>query len=296
MSSHRVHLQRGFTLVELLIVISIVALLIALLLPALESSRAAARLVICKTNLRQIAIGMNTYSVDNRNQYIHPDVSTPSGVPVPKVRSWDTNNYDAQAEYFDLPGQMGNTQTYRNELFQCPEGLNTYPGNTDPVGAPKFSGILAYYSIYANTRAGVSGGIQFVDGDRVPQVPENMMRGPDDYLVIDEPGFAGNRDRSQFQIIASDLIIRSGNSGLRIMTNHMQGGDQQTQVHFSRTPLYVDTGSGLVSGNYTFTDGSVRAKSNVKISSLFDEMILAQGYGAGEDSYLLPEEFRVYPK
>ena len=56
----------GFTLVELLIVISIIALLAALLLPALSQAREHAYFAVCKNNLRQIGIACTIYAADNR--------------------------------------------------------------------------------------------------------------------------------------------------------------------------------------------------------------------------------------
>jgi prepilin-type N-terminal cleavage/methylation domain-containing protein/prepilin-type processing-associated H-X9-DG protein len=56
---------RAFTLVELLVVIAVVALLIAILLPALGRAREAARAVVCATNLRQLGVGFGNYAADS---------------------------------------------------------------------------------------------------------------------------------------------------------------------------------------------------------------------------------------
>jgi len=65
---HRVG-RFAFTLIELLVVISIISLLIAVLLPALQSARRAAQSVECLTIQRQLFLGLNTYTVDNRDWY-----------------------------------------------------------------------------------------------------------------------------------------------------------------------------------------------------------------------------------
>src|SRR3954452_21055561 len=61
--------HRGFTLIELLVVIAIIALLAALLLPALASAKEKARLVKCMSNLKQIGVAFKLFSTDHEGYY-----------------------------------------------------------------------------------------------------------------------------------------------------------------------------------------------------------------------------------
>ena len=67
LSTAQRHSARGFTLIELLVVITIVALLIALLLPAIKQAREVARVVVCASNLRQLAVALHTYAHENNS-------------------------------------------------------------------------------------------------------------------------------------------------------------------------------------------------------------------------------------
>src|SRR4051812_22712252 len=79
--------RRGFSLVELLVVISIIALLIAMLLPAMQKARAQANSLRCKSNMRQIGQAMLMYAGESRDQLFPIDAGGAFSMP-PIDRQW----------------------------------------------------------------------------------------------------------------------------------------------------------------------------------------------------------------
>jgi len=60
--------KRAFTLIELLVVIAVIALLMGILMPALSAARKQAASMACQSNLRQMALAMNLYTLDNEGK------------------------------------------------------------------------------------------------------------------------------------------------------------------------------------------------------------------------------------
>src|SRR5271169_5530407 len=101
----RFRFEKGFTLLELMVVIAIIAILAAMLLPALNRAKASAQRTTCSNNSRQISVFIRMYSDDSNDA-------------APKAQ-WTTNSssryLDGSTAFKRLLGNPG-----RANLFRCP--------------------------------------------------------------------------------------------------------------------------------------------------------------------------------
>jgi len=98
---------RAFTLVELLVVISVIAILIGLLLPALGNARLAARSAACLSNIRQLQIASLMYTNDHRGRLIEPGLPE-GGIGPREELSWVNTLREYAADGIDArsPGDV----------------------------------------------------------------------------------------------------------------------------------------------------------------------------------------------
>src|SRR3954453_15518037 len=126
--------RRAFTLVELLVVIGIIAVLIGILLPALNKARRSAATVQCSGNMRQISMAMLSYINNHKGKF------PPSGAPqITNVYpfGWWWANELVRFKYINTQGvnvydHAGSTPADKKfsntSVFKCPEGLSQEDG------------------------------------------------------------------------------------------------------------------------------------------------------------------------
>jgi prepilin-type N-terminal cleavage/methylation domain-containing protein len=172
--------RRGFTLIELLVVIAIIAILIGLLLPAVQKVREAAARAKCSNNLKQIGVGIHNYASAYQDQLPwcftamdQPAWAVPSSnvnaVLLPYLERTDlwnciqpVQNYGNWFWGAPCPGTpTGNIQSATVKVFQCPSDPSMQNGySAYQVNGWAGSSYAANYMLFGGSMRGGNWGWQ----------------------------------------------------------------------------------------------------------------------------------------
>ena len=182
-------LRFGFTLIELLVVIAIIAILAALLFPALARAKDKGRMIGCLNNLKQLAVCWHLYSVDNQETLPPNDsVMSLADTTIANNISWspdhartDTNSVDLQrgllfqynrsVAIYHCPADFSTVETpdgqklpqLRNRSYNMSQSVNGYPEYLSALSLPGVSDIPAWKKFSEIVRPPASRLFVFID-------------------------------------------------------------------------------------------------------------------------------------